>query len=189
MHGSRGWGRAAALAIAAVTSAALAGCAPIRVDSFVERGTDFGRIRSYGWANADTLSTGDARLDNNPFFQRRVQADVEAQLSTRGMHKASDGTRPDVVLHYHASATDQISVSGLDQDSPRCESGVADCAPIVYEKGSLVLDFVDPATNKLLWRGWATTPLDNVIDNQRALEATIDDAVRRIMARLPPLGS
>ncbi len=188
MNWSRGWGRAAAIALAAATSAALAGCAPIRVESFVERDVDFSRFHVYTWAETDNLSTGDPRLDNNPFFQRRVQANVEAQLATRGMHKATDIMPADVVLRYHASVTQQISASGLDQDSPQCEAGV-DCAPIVYEKGSLVLDFVDRVTNRLLWRGWANTALDNVIDNQRALEETIDDAVRKILARLPPVGA
>lgn len=181
MYWSRGWGRAAAVALAAVT---FAGCAPMRVESFAERGADFTRLRTYVWAQTNALSTGDPRLDNNPFFQRRLQSDIEAQLATRGMQKAIDDMPADVVLHYHASVTQQISANGLDQDSPRCEPGT-DCTPNVYEKGSLVLDFVDRATNKLIWRGWANTALDNVVDNQRALEETIDEAVRKILARLP----
>ncbi len=185
MHWSRGWGRVAAAALAAAT---LAGCAPMRVNSFVERGTDFGRLRTYVWAQTSELSTGDPRLDNNPFFQRRLQSDVEAQLAARGFQKAMDGMPADVELHYHASVTQQISVSGVDTDSPRCEPNTS-CAPIVYEKGALVLDLVDLGSKRLVWRGWADTALDNVIDNQRALEETIDDAVRRILERLPRPGA
>ena len=44
---------------------------------------------------------------------------------------------------------------------------------------------MDPRSNQLMWRGWAERGLDGVIDDQTWMDATIDDAVTRIMARLP----
>jgi hypothetical protein len=50
---------------------ALAGCATLRVNSYVEeRGADFARYRSYAWAEREAFSTGDPRLDNNRFFSQ-----------------------------------------------------------------------------------------------------------------------
>jgi hypothetical protein len=48
-----------------------------------------------------------------------------------------------------------------------------------------VLDFVDPATNKLVWRGWAEGSIDGVIDRQERMEEIIDLAVGRILERFP----
>jgi hypothetical protein len=59
---------------------ALAGCATMRVGSFVERGTNFTVYRTYAWASDAQLSTGDPRLDNNEFFQTRLRAAVEKGL-------------------------------------------------------------------------------------------------------------
>jgi hypothetical protein len=153
---------------AALWLALLSACAPIRVNSFLERGATLTPYRTYAWAPTDRLSTGDPRLDNNPFFQRRLQAGVETQLGTKGFQKADAASASDLVIHYHASVSQQISVSGVDQD---------------------VLDLVDRRTNKLVWRGWATTTFDNIIDNQRLFEQTIDAALRKIFDRLPPRGA
>ena len=45
--------------------------------------------------------------------------------------------------------------------------------------------FVDTRTNRVVWRGWAEGSVDGVIDNQQWLEQRVDEAVRRILARLP----
>ena len=172
---------------AALWLALLSACAPIRVNSFLERGATLTAYRTYAWAPTDRLSTGDPRLDNNPFFQRRLQTGVDTQLETKGFQKADAASAPDLVIHYHASVSQQVSVSGVDQDDLRCQT--PPCVPDVYEKGSIVLDLVDRRTNKLVWRGWATTTFDNIIDNQRLFEQTIDAAVQKIFDRLPSPGA
>jgi hypothetical protein len=162
---------------------AFPGCATMRVNSFVERGADLGQYRTYGWTAEDRFGTGDPRLDNNPFFQERVRAAVEKQLAARGYEKTSSDA-PDLVLHYHASITEQIEVSSIDRDSGNC-FGATDCRPYAYDAGTLVIDFVDARTDRLVWRGWAEDTMDGAIDNQRLMEQKIDDAVARILQRLP----
>jgi hypothetical protein len=55
----------------------------------------------------------------------------------------------------------------------------------VYDAGTLLIDLVDARTNRLVWRGWAEGSVDGVIDNQEWMEARIDEAVTRILERLP----
>lgn len=160
----------------------LAGCATLRVDSYADRTADFSRYRTYDWAPVTAFSTGDPRLDNNPFFQERLRSDVDRQLTTRGLER-SGAVEPDLLLHYHASVSQRIDVGGLDQQYGSCPGG--DCEPFVYEGGTIVLDLVDARTNRLVWRGWADGSLEGAIDNQEWMEARIDDAVRRILERLP----
>lgn len=168
----------AGLVAAAVMSAA---CAPIRVNSFVDSRADFRVYRTYAWADDKPRATGDPRLDNNPFFHERLQRDADAQLSTRGYEKAA-GAAPDLLLHYHASFTQEIDVAGADQSYQACR----DCGyPSVYEAGSIVLDFVDARTNRLVWRGWAKGSMDGAVDNQAYMEERIDDAIARVVATVP----
>jgi len=170
-------------AFAAATGAlVLAGCASMQIGSYVGRGVDFAQYRSYAWAASDRLSTGDPRLDNNPFFQARLQGDVEKQLANRGFEKREAGT-PDLVVHYHASVTQQINVDGVDSDFGYCERG--ECQPFVYEAGTIVLDLVDARTNKLVWRGWAKESVEGAIDDQDLMERNVDEAVTRILEKLP----
>lgn len=168
---------------AVVLSAALAtGCASIRIGSFVERGVDIRQYHSYSWGPPDTFSTGDPRLDNNRFFDERVRAQVEKALAARGFSKAAAGD-PDLLVHYHASVAQEIDVRNIDTRYGYCAQ--ADCRPFVYDAGTLFVDLVDPGTNKVVWRGWAEGSVDGVIDNQAWMEARIDEAVARILAKLP----
>jgi|RhiMethySRZTD1v2_1073278.scaffolds.fasta_scaffold121499_2 uncharacterized protein DUF4136 len=158
----------------------LAGCATMRVGSFVERGTNLTAYRTYAWASDAQLSTGDPRLDNNEFFQARLQAAVEKGLGARGLEKAESG-QADFVLHYHASMTQKVDAGGVDAKYGYCE----DCRPSVFDAGTLTLDVVDARTNKLAWRGWAQSTFDGVVDNQQWLERRIDESVGRILRTFP----
>jgi hypothetical protein len=175
--------RSIGLALLAIGTLVFAGCATMRVNSFLERGANLGQYRTYGWSPADRLETGDPRLDNNPFFHERIRGAVEKHLAARGYEKTSSGT-PDLVLHYHASISEQIDVSTLDRDGSNCFNA-ADCRPYVYDAGSLVIDVVDARTDKLVWRGWAEDTMEGAIDNQRLMEQKVDQAVARILQRLP----
>ena len=170
------------LAAVAVSILAVAGCAPVKVNSYLERGADFARYRTYNWGPADSWTTGDPRLDNNPFFQERVRAAVDKQLANNGFEKTTSD-RTDVRLHYHASITQRVEAKSIDREYGYCDNH--DCQPSVYEAGTLLLDFVDTRTNRVVWRGWAEGSLDGVIDNQQWLEQRVDEAVERILTRLP----
>jgi len=172
--------RIASILAVAWATLALAGCATMRVGSFVERGTNFTVYRTYAWASDAQLSTGDPRLDNNEFFQTRLRAAVEKGLGARGLEKAESG-QADVVLHYHASVTQKVDAGGVDEKYGYCE----DCSPSVFDAGTLTLDVVDARTNKLAWRGWAESTFDGVVDNQQWLERRVDESVGRILRTFP----
>ena len=170
------------LAMVIATILILHGCATLRVNSYLERGADFGRYRSYAWAASDAFSTGDPRLDNNRFFSERVESAVDRQLRGRGFEK----TRADVadlVIHIHARVDQRLDTNTIDQEYSRCD--VEECRPMVYDAGTLLLDFIDTRRNTLAWRGWAEGSLDGVIDDQQLMEETIDKAVESILERLP----
>jgi hypothetical protein len=158
------------------------GCATLNVNSYMERGVDFRQYRTYNWAPADTWSTGDPRLDNNRFFDERVRAQVEKELTRRGFEKTA-AQQPDILVHYHASVSQEIDVRELDSSQSYCADH--DCRPFIYRKGTLFVDLVEPRTDKLMWRGWAEGSIDGVIDNQTWMESRIDEAVTRILTRLP----
>lgn len=169
------------LAALVVVLPLLTACASLRVDSFAASNVDFGRYQTYAWAPSDRLSTGDPRLDNNPFFRRSVEQAVERRMAARGFEKSA-ADAPDLVLHYHASVAQRIDVGQVDREYDDCH----DCeSPTVYDAGSLVIDLVDPRTNRLIWRGWAEGSIEGAIDNQAWMEQRVDEAVARILDRLP----
>ena len=174
--------RPAIVAGPSIVALAIAGCATLRVSSYLERGTDFSRYRSYAWAERGAFATGDPRLDNNRFFSQRVEDAVDMQLAARGFEKTSPGTA-DVLLHIHARIDERIDSAAFDPIDGRCIDD--ECRPRVYDAGTLLVDFMDRRTNQLAWRGWAERSFDGVVDDQKWMEATIDKTVARILATLP----
>lgn len=176
--------RPAVVAGLSMLTIAAAGCAPLRVNTYLDRSADFTRYRSYAWAENDAFATGDPRLDNNRFFRQRVEEAVDMHLAARGFEKTSPGTA-DVLIHIHARMEQQIETARLDRIDGHCVDN--DCRPDVYDVGTLMVDVMDARTNRLVWRGWAERGFDGVIDNQRAMERTVDDVVARVLARWPQM--
>ena len=174
--------RRLALALTTVVLTVAAGCATMSVSSHVERGLDFNQYRSFDWGPADELPTGDPRLDRDPFFKDHVQGAVEKQLAQRGL-QLSDS--PDLRIHYHAAVTRRVNVSGVDRERGYCYSNNCHAEVLEYEAGTLVLDFVDTRTNRVIWRGWAQDTVGKMLDDRDVMERKINEAVTRMLARLP----
>lgn len=190
--------------LAGVAALAVSACATMSVSSHVEptvdlrlfytydwgprdalpvlqTGTDLTRLRRYAWAEQRPYSTGDPRLDANPFFDTATRAAIDRALAGRGLAHVAEA--PDVVFHYHVSMRQKLDLSGADSSYLTCE----ECTPTVYEAGTLVIDAVDPRSDRLLWRGWAEGSFDGFIDQQTALTTRIDEAVTRVLARYPAM--
>ena len=152
---------------------ALTGCAATDVSSYVAHGVALQAHHTYNWATVDARSTGDPRLDNNRFFEDRVQAAIEKQLASLGFRKTASAG---LLVRYHASVTQDISISGSEGNGD-CD----ECRAEVYDVGTLLIDLVDAQSDRLVWRGWATGSSDGVVDDQQWMEMRIDEAVARIM--------
>jgi hypothetical protein len=167
---------AALLAAFSLTTA----CASMRVRSYTDRGNRVAAARTYTWAADGTRATGDPRLDSNPFFERRLIEATEKQLGARGYARVASGG--DLVLHYHASVSQRLDAGQIDRTLGVCDG----CdSQSMYEAGTILLDFIDPQTNRLVWRAWAEGSIDGMVDNQQWLEEHIDNAVAKIVATLP----
>jgi hypothetical protein len=164
----------------AIWSIALPNCATMRLGTYAARGFDVHAYRTYTWAAGEQLATGDPRLDNNPFFLERLQAAVERQLAARGFEKVTPD-RADLLLHYHARVEQQLDVRTPNLLSDHCD----DCQASVFDAGTIMLDLVDAPTRTLVWRGWAEKCIQGAIDDQKLMEERIDEAVARILSRLP----
>ncbi|MEQ1573383.1 MAG: DUF4136 domain-containing protein [Vicinamibacterales bacterium] len=166
---------------AALLALAATGCITMSVASHVERGVDFSQFRTWEWGAPDALPTGDPRLDNNEFFNDRLQGAIEKSLAGRGFARVARGTMPDLLIHYHANINQRFQVNEPD---PNC-NGNCQASVIDYEQGTLVIDMLDAKTNKLVWRGWAQDSVQGIIDDQDRLNRQVDEAVSKMFALFP----
>jgi hypothetical protein len=168
----------------AVAALAVTGCATMNVSSHVERGLDFTQYRTYDWGPADSLPTGDPRLDKDPFFQDHLQGAVEKALAVRALEWSTTGMA-DLQIHYHANISERIDIDRMDRERGYCYAGGCSPPAVEYEAGTLVIDIIDMRTNRLIWRGWAQGGVRGMLDSQDTMARQIDDAVTRMFTGFP----
>jgi len=176
--------RLTALAMAAIGTLAVAGCATMNVSSHVERGLDVSRYHTYNWGPADALPAGDPRLEKDPFFQDHLRGAVEKAMAGRGF-EWSTADAPDLLLHYHANITERIDVDRLDVQRGYCGESGCDVPTVQFEAGTLVIDVIDARTNRLIWRGWAQSAVQGMLANQDTMARQINEAVARMFGEFP----
>ena len=172
------------IASAALVSIVLGACATLTVGSFAERGATFAGVHSYAWGQPDALPTGDARLDNNPFFNDYVQGAIEKEFAQRGLALAAPDAA-DLIVHYHINVAERLDVNRIDYNYGYCQSGNCEPRVDVVEAGTLVIDVHDATTKNLVWRGWARDFVGAALLNQDIMEKQFTEQVAKVMAGFP----
>lgn len=126
----------------------------------------------------------------NPFVREAVMQAVDRDLATKGYQRVEPSAEPDFLLGWHSTSQQVTEVESpyhYGVGYPYGPYGGAWGPPHVYTytKGTLLLDVVDPATNRLLWRADARA---NLGDNPTSEDARkkVDEAVGKMLAEFPP---
>jgi hypothetical protein len=170
----------------------LGGCSGIQVNQDYDPATNFKSMQTYRWESEAQEKTGDLRIDN-PLRNTRIRTAVERQLSSKGFVKSANGT-PTFLVRYQYTLRQKIESGGAGGGigfgigSYGRHGGVAigtgnDIRE--YDEGSLTIDFVDPASQTLLWRGTGTQRFREYKDPEKA-SRDIDMLVEKILAQFPP---
>src|SRR5688572_17790364 len=166
-------------------AASAAGClALMPVSSHVERSVEFARYRTYDWAPADALPLTDERLRANPFFIDEMHGAIDVELNRRGLVRAT-AERADLLVHYHAAVTERLEGGTRPGRVQDCLADGCTLEVTSYDAGTLVIDFVDASTNRLVWRGWAEHRLEDMLGDPGEVRKRVQSGVRRIFATLP----
>ena len=161
-----------------------AGCATITVQSLGDEAVDFSNYKRFAVIEPSSFpSTADPRI--NPITMGRINQVIEEQLLLNGFYKTYK-EEADFLVASYASIKGKIDVTsyGYNYRSYGYYGGwgITDTAVREYDEGTLVIDFIDAAHNRLIWRGWATGPVSADPDLTR-----MRDAVTKILAQYPPL--
>lgn len=171
-----------ALALLALALLALsASCVPMTVQHDYDPDVDFSRYRTFTWMpvpeNAETARTN----LSGPFLEKRIKKSVVEALAEKGVSRTDDG--PDFLVAYYLNykRTTDVNVHhhGYGYWGPRTLDVTQ------YKEGTLILDFVDPLTEELIWRGWSISALQTG-HSPREEQQILDMAVSEILKRFPP---
>ncbi len=100
---------------------------------------DFSKLKTYAW--------GGSHPAQDKTYDKIIVAAIEAQLASKGLTQASPA---DVDVAYHTVERIDVDLSTFDEKEP-AQGAAREPAKMVHV-GTLIVDFRDAATRKVLWR-------------------------------------
>ena len=145
-----------------------------------DRGANFGKYRTYAWTRGTELA--------DQLNHARVVRSIETQLGTKGLSKVEASGAPDLLLAYHTSFDKNLQINAWSSGYGPARfggfrSGTATTHEIVT--GTLVVDLLDAATKRIVWRGLASGELDPSAKPDKR-EKNINKATAKLFKHYPP---
>ena len=180
--GSTAMGRMALLAGILLLNA----CATTPHSEYVE-GVDFSQYRSFAWVAKAAQEVEDPILDSE-IMEERVRRAAVSALIARGY--VEDSANPDMLVTYHTTSKDRIRAIGYDiglgyhSYDNFWRHSIHFATPDVesYEEAVLIIDLVDRAQDRLIWRGWRTS----VLTQRNFSDQQVGRMVDQIIVGFPP---
>ena len=178
-------------AVMAVIVLALSGCSGIQVSQDFEQGFDFSSLETFGWEPNEDNQWGIAR--SNELVDRRIRSAIENTLMARQFSQV-DTAEADFLVLYNVVVEQRISSSnvsgsvsiGRSSRGRHGSIGLSTGSQIrAYDQGTLLIDVIDVASDKLVWRGTSSQALQDLSDPQR-LTDHINATVAAVLAQFPP---
>jgi len=161
------------------------GCASkptLHVSAERSTATDFSAYRTYAWANPPAEPSVEQPRTGRDLMDWQIRTIIENQLTAKGYDEVSSG-RADLVITYHLDVREGHTESVQDFIAYResgGDEGMQEAYVYGYQKGTFIIEAIDAATRRLVWRGSAGA----VINPERQPDR-VREAVLRVMERFP----
>lgn len=171
------------IAAAFVLAAAASACSSVSVATDYDESADFSALRTFAWMPP---APGEPPpFAGNTIVEKRVTAAVERELGARGLKR--DDASPSFLIAVHTLSRDVLSVTtwpswGYGWHDHHMGAWDDHVEVNQYTEGTLVLDFVRPGPEGLLWRGVARS----VIDNETGSAEFVNEVIGKLLADFPP---
>lgn len=154
-------------------------CSPFKVVADYDKNTDFTQYKTY------TLRLDDLKL--NDIDKSRVTSELEKQLALKNILPVNDA---DLVISVKAShkrvrdnyVTPSVHLGGWSRWIG-WGVGVGRTISNEYNQGTLVFDFVDAKTDKLVWQG---TGSGIKVDSPKSKQEQIPNMIAEMLKNFPP---
>jgi len=179
--------------ILSVFALSLIGCSSINYSTDFDPTQDFGKYKTYRFANQKEVDPEDL-LMQYPLIKKRVIVAINDDFKTKGFQLVDKD--PDFVVLLSAGSKERMQVTqtggygyGGWYGGYRGYGGYGyggSTHVSYYEEGSLVIDIIDWQEKELSFRGVATGTLSKSEKTPEESQADIDELVINILSKFPP---
>lgn len=170
---------AIALALLALLTPAVLS-AGFKVDVLYDHAADFTKYTTYRWASGPQDDSAAAKS-----MDTRIKRAVDAALAAKGMRVAGEGEETDLLITYYGGIEDSLLIEGVRYEiAPQVVWTGAEPMGVTrsYEVGTLVFDFADASSEKVVWSGVVTGKARDA----GQLRKNVEKAIVKAMKRYPP---
>ena len=168
----------------------LLSCSSVRVSQDYDPAKNMDGLTTYAWKFETQEPTGDFRVDN-PLLDTRIRDAVDRNMAALGFQKISDSA-PDFFIVYQyviqrKIESDRVQTGvgfGFGTWGSRGGIGVSTGSSVSeFDEGLMAVDFLDPQSGSLLWRGSGSRRVNQHEDPAKTTQK-INEMVDKIMAQL-----
>jgi hypothetical protein len=153
-----------ALCLLGLTLASVGAAAGQTVTSTYDRDYGLSRLDTYEFSSEERDKSDP--LATNTLTEKKIREALEEELQNGGHHPPPHGASPSFLVSFHVRAEDKVDESG----------GATN-----YMQGSLIVDFRDAATKRLVWRGVATGVVGRSSVDLRLAEEAAKGAAKSLL--------
>ena len=174
---------------------AISACNTIPVSQDFEQGFDYSSFKTFAWRSNEDNAWG---LPENEIVDRRIRNAITDRLVTQQFTRVEPDSA-DFLVSYNVAVEQRVenrnvsggvSIGRSTRSSSLNRSASIGLStgsrPRVYERGTMLIDIHDVASDKLVWRGVSAQALPDLSDPQ-SLTERINLTVEAILDQFPPM--
>lgn len=158
-------------------------CNTVKVVADYDDKADFNQYKTFAFYKKGIDKAVISDLD-----KKRIMRAIETEMMAKGYTKS---TNPDVLVSIFTKSREKVNVNqtndfyGYYGYRPWFNNFNRDVNVSQYTEGTLFIDLIDGKKKELIWQGIGTGALKN--QNREKKEARINEFVKEIIAKYPPL--
>lgn len=163
----------------------LTGCATVSVATDFDHTVDFSKYRTYQLVGGHIVNNG-VLDDGNTLVKERINGSLVNAMQAKGLTPVQGDAAPDLIVGYMAGARRRTEIEGMGPYTPGVgpywnagwwTPGYMDWWSRSYEEGTLVIDLVDAASKRLVWRAYTRAEITQPVTDQKVAKA-VDKAFK-----------
>jgi Domain of unknown function (DUF4136) len=137
---------------------------------------NFSKYHTYQWVVLPT---------NHPdqLIDRQIKEDIDGVLATKGLTKVN--SNPDIQVGYQIAVDQEKQWNAWGTGGFRFGGGMASATQSTISIGQLGVDFFDPASKNIVWRGTADKSIDPSGNAQKNIER-MQKGIAKLLKNYPP---
>ncbi|WP_347158792.1 DUF4136 domain-containing protein [Pontibacter chitinilyticus] len=184
------------LLFAVLLNACVATSGPAHTTAISAPGAKLAKYTTYAWYQDPPPTPAAYDPGFTAGLDKNIRQAVEEELKQRGMQKVATTANPDVLLAYDVS----VSVP-VEKDKPAnfapgfgysygymsgyryrySDGGLPGYRPVdLFKEGTLLVDMINPDTNKLVWRGWSEGAVTNFRSNYNKVKQLVTEVLQKL---------